>query len=150
MKRVEVLLRDNVPNLGRCGDVVAVAAGYARNYLMPRRIAVPATADNVKVMQRRKVRLEAEEAALMADIEARINALQNVSLAAAERADDNGHLFGSVSASTIAKLLSEKGFATEERDVRLEHPIKSVGTHEVPIHVHGEHTATVTVEVSAE
>ena len=150
MKRIEVLLRDNVPNLGRCGDVVSVAAGYARNYLMTRRAAVAATAENVKMMQRRKVQLDAEEAALLADVEARIAALQSLALSTVERADDNGHLFGSVSAATIARLLGEKGFETEERHVRLEHPIKAIGTHEVPVHVHGDRTAMVAVEVTAE
>ena len=149
MKRVEVLLRDNVPNLGRCGDVVAVAAGYARNYLLPRRMAVSATPENVKMMQRRKVRLDAEEAALMADIEARINALTALELSTSERADDQGHLFGSVNAATIAKLITDKGFETDEKHVRLETPIKEVGEHEVVVHVHGEHTATVKVEVAA-
>jgi large subunit ribosomal protein L9 len=150
MKRIEVLLRDNVPNLGRCGDIVAVANGYARNYLLPRRMAVPATSDNVKMMQRRKVRLDAEEAALLADVQARIAALQNLSLSTAERADDNGHLFGSVNAAAIARLLGEKGFATDEHHVRLEQPIKATGTHEVTIHVQGDHTATVSIEVTAE
>jgi large subunit ribosomal protein L9 len=150
MKRVQVLLRDNVPNLGRCGDVVSVASGYARNYLMPRRIAVAATPDNVETMKRRKAQLDAEEAALLADIRARVTAISGVSLTVAERADENGHLFGSVSASTIARLLGEKGFETDERHVRLEQPIKSVGSHEVEVHVHGEYAATVSIEVTAE
>ena len=66
------------------------------------------------------------------------------------KADENGHLFGSVNAAAVAKLLEEKGFGIEEKDVRLGAPIKAVGTHEVPVHVHGEHTATVQVEVTAE
>lgn len=149
MKKMEVLLRDNVPTLGRCGEVVAVAAGYARNYLLPRRMAVMATPDNVKMMQRRKVRLDAEEATLMADIESRRQVLEGLSLMTAERADDQGHLFGSVNAGAIAKLLVEKGVETDEKHVRLDLPIKTVGVHEVLIHVHGEHTATVNVEVTA-
>ena len=150
MKRVQVLLRDHVENLGRCGDVVHVAAGFARNYLLPNRMAVPATEENVKMMQRRKARLDAEEAAMMADIQKRIDALSAVTVTTSGKADENGHLFGSVNASAVAKLLAEKGFGIEEKDVRLGAPIKAVGTHEVPVHVHGEHTATVQVEVTAE
>ncbi len=149
MKKIEVLLRDNVPSLGRCGDVVSVAAGYARNYLLPRRMAVTATIDNVKMMQRRKGRLDAEEASLMADIESKRTVLEGLSLVTAERSDDQGHLFGSVNAGAIAKLLAEKGLETDEKHVRLDLPIKTVGVHSVLIHVHGEHTATVSVEVTA-
>jgi len=148
MKKMEILLRDNVPSLGRCGEVVAVASGYARNYLLPRRMAVMATPDNVKMMQRRKVRLDAEEASMLADIESKRRVLEGLSLVTAERADDQGHLFGSVNAGTIVKLLGEKGLETDEKNVRLDLPIKTVGVHEVLIHVHGEHTATVSVEVT--
>lgn len=147
MKRVEVLLRDDVPNLGRCGDVVAVAAGYARNYLLPRGVATAATPENVKVMVRRRERQEAERAALMADIEARVTALEAHSINAFEKADENGHLYGSVNAAAIVKLLAGKGHAVEEKQVRLEQPIKTVGTHPVEVHVHGEHSATVTLVV---
>ncbi|MFT5285815.1 MAG: large subunit ribosomal protein L9 [Planctomycetota bacterium] len=149
MKKIEILLRDNVPTLGRCGDVVAVSAGYARNFLLPRRMAVAATLDNVKMMQRRKARLDIEEAALMADIESKTKVLAGLSITTAERADDQGHLFGSVNAATIARLLAEKGLETDEKHVRLDLPIKTIGTHEVLIHVHGEHTATVSVEVTS-
>ena len=148
MKKMEILLRDNVPSLGRCGEVVSVASGYARNYLLPRRMAVIATPDNVKMMQRRKVRLDAEEASMLADIEAKRQVLEGLSLVTAERADDQGHLFGSVNAGAIAKLLGDKGLKTDEKNVRLDLPIKTVGVHEVLIHVHGEHTATVSVEVT--
>ena len=150
MKRVQVLLRDHVDNLGRCGDVVQVAAGYARNYLLPNRMAVPATEENVKMMQRRKARLDAEEAAMMADIQKRIDALSAVTVSTSGKADENGHLFGSVNAAAVAKLLEEKGFGIEEKDVRLGAPIKAVGTHEVPVHVHADLVATVKVEVKAE
>lgn len=149
MKRVQVLLRDNVEDLGRCGDVVHVAAGFARNYLLPRRIAVPASAENVKMMKRRRAQLDAEEAALLADIRARIDALSGITLQTAEKCDENGHLFGSVSAATIARLLGEKGFTTDERHVRLDQPIKTVGRHEVAVHVHAEHSAVIAVEVTA-
>ena len=149
MKPVQVLLRESVPNLGKVGDVVDVSAGYARNYLMPRRMAVAATAENVRSLKRRREALDAQEAALAADVAARVEALAAVRVATEETADDNGHLYGSVNAATIARLLTAAGHATEEKDVRLAEPIKSVGDHVVAIHVHGDATADVTVHVSA-
>ena len=92
MKNIEVLLRDYVENLGRCGDVVQVAAGYARNYLLPSKLAVPATEDNKKLMERRRVRLDAEEAAHLAEIEARVAALSSISVRTVENVDENGDI----------------------------------------------------------
>lgn len=150
MKKVQVLLRDNVESLGRCGDVVNVSTGFARNYLIPRNMAVQATPENVKMMQRRRARLHAEDEAIQADVQARIVAFGSITLATTSRADENGHLFGSVSANTVARLLGERGFTVDERSVRLDQPIRTTGTHHVVVHVHGEHTATIKVEVSAE
>lgn len=150
MKKVQVLLRENVDNLGRCGDVVNVAAGFARNYLVPRNMVVPATPENVKTMQRRKARLGAEDEAILADVKARIEALNALTLFTSGRADENGQLFGSVSGGAVARLLSERGFETEEHNVRLDQPIRTTGSHDVTIHVHGDHSAVVKVEVAAE
>lgn len=149
MKTVQVLLRDNVKDLGKCGDVVKVAAGYARNYLLPQRIAVEASEENVRLMQRRRIRLDADEAARSAEIAARVAALEAVSLTTAQKADESGQLFGSVNAATIATLLTEAGHAVEEKAVRLGEPIKQVGSHTVAVHVHGEENANVTLEVTA-
>lgn len=149
MKRIRVLLRDHVQDLGRCGDVVNVTPGYARNYLLPNNIAVPATPENVRTMQRRRARLEAEEAAVLADVRRRVQELSAVSVSTTERADEGGRLFGSVSAAAIAKLLADRGIEVDERDVRLSHALKAVGIHDVAVHVHGEHSATIKVEVVA-
>lgn len=150
MKAVKVLLREDVEDLGRVGDVVSVAPGYARNYLLPRRFAVEATADNVRAMERRRVRREAEAAAREEEISKKIESLGNVKLRTAARADESGTLYGSVGAARIAQLLSDAGYPTDEDDVRLDEPIKALGTHEVPIHVHGEHYAGIQVVVDPE
>jgi len=150
MKNLKVLLRENVSPLGMIGDVVRVRPGYARNYLFPYKLAVDATADNVKLMERRRVRFEAEEKEREAQISARIEALGKITLSVVEKADATGSLYGSVGAATIARLLAKAGVPTDEKDVRLEEPIKSVGTHEVPIHVYGEHYAGIQIVVEAE
>jgi large subunit ribosomal protein L9 len=149
MKTVEILLRDHVENLGRCGDVVTVAAGYARNYLLPHRIAVPANEDNKRQMERRRAKLDLEEAARTKEIDAKVAALSACRLTTSEKADENGHLYGSVSATTVASLLTKAGYPIEERHIRLDLAIKTTGEHIVKVHVHGEHHADVTVEVTA-
>jgi large subunit ribosomal protein L9 len=150
MKNLRLLLRENVPSLGNIGEVVRVRPGYARNYLMPRRLAVEATPENVRLMERRRARLEVEERQREADISKRIEALGNITLSVAEKADATGTLYGSVGPALIVKLLAKAGVAIDEKDVRLEEPIKSVGTHEVPIHVYGEHYAGIQIVVEAE
>jgi large subunit ribosomal protein L9 len=149
MKTMEVLLRENLESLGRCGDVVKVRSGYARNYLLPNRLAIAATPDNKKAMERRRLRLDAEEAEHEAEIETRVLVMQAVSLETAEKADENGHLYGSVNAGRIAEMLVAEGKPVEEKDVRLDGPIKTVGTHTVRVHVHGDRFAEVTLEVTA-
>ena len=150
MKNVEVLLRENVADLGRCGDVVTVRPGYARNYLLPMKLAVPATDDNKRLMVRRRAQLDAEEAARNQELDARVTALAALQLATVQKADENGHLYGSVNAAVVAQLLHDAGFALDEHDVRLEGPIKTVGTHSVRVHLHAERYADVSVEVRAE
>ena len=149
MRNVKVLLRENVDDLGMIGDVVNVAPGYARNYLLPRKIAIAATPENAKMMERRRARYLASVEAQAAEIEERIAALSRVRLTTAEKADDTGTLYGSVSAQAVAGLLAQAGFEIAEKSIRLEDPIKSVGEHEVPVHIHGEHYASVQLVVEA-
>jgi large subunit ribosomal protein L9 len=148
--RIEVLLRENLKNLGRCGDVVTVAPGYARNYLLPRRLAIQANDENKRAMLSRRARLDAEEAQLAKVTLAKVAALAGVVLKTSGRADEGGHLFGSVNAAQIAALLAAAGHVVAEKDVRLEAPLKNLGTHAVRIHVAAETFAEVKVEVAAE
>jgi len=150
MKTLEVLLRDHVENLGRCGDVVRVKAGYARNFLLPRRIAVAATKDNKKVMQRRRERLDIEDAARSAEIAERVAVFQDLKLTTSVKADENGHLYGSVNAAAVAALVRATGRELDDKDIRMDAPIRSVGDHQVRLHVHGEHYAEIVVAVEAE
>jgi large subunit ribosomal protein L9 len=150
MKNLHVLLRENVASLGTLGEVVRVRHGYARNYLFPLKLAVEATPENVRLMERKKVRVEAEEKQREAEITARIEALGKVTLSVVEKADASGTLYGSVGPATIVKLLAKAGVKAEEKDIRLEEPIKSVGTHEIPIHIWGEHYAGIQIVVEAE
>ena len=147
---MEVILRDHVENLGKRGEIVKVADGYARNYLLPRKLGVMASEDNKKLMVRRRARLDAEEAERNKELEVRIEALATVALRTSQKADENGRLYGSVNAGAIVDLLRIAGFEFEESDVRLDSPIKAVGTHSVRVHVHGERFAEISLEVSAQ
>jgi large subunit ribosomal protein L9 len=150
-KKTEVLLRENLKHLGKCGDVVKVAPGYARNYLVPRRLATEATTENKKLMARRRVRLDAEETVRNAEIDARVASLAGIVLKTTGKADGGGHLYGSVSAGQIVGLLHAAGHgAVTEKDVRIDTPLKSVGTHTVKLHVFGDRYADVQVAIEAE
>jgi large subunit ribosomal protein L9 len=129
---------------------VRVAPGYARNYLVPRRLAVEATAENIRSMERRRARYEVEVREQEAEMAGKLEALGNLRLVTVEKADESGTLYGSVSAAAIARLLARAGHPIDERNVRLEEPIKTVGVHEVPVHVYGEHYAGIQVIVESE
>jgi len=149
-KKVEVLLRENIEDVGRCGDLVQVAPGFARNYLLPRKLAIEANEENKRAMLRRRARLDAEDAAQVAELQVRVAALSGVVLRTSGRADESGHLYGSVNAKDIAALLHAAGQRFEEKDVRLDAHLKALGPHTVRVHVHGETFAEIRVEVSAE
>ncbi len=150
MKNVKVLLRESVDDLGEIGDVIQVAPGFARNYLFPFKKAIEATPENVKMMDRKRQRHLADVAARESEITAKLEALGQVKVVAKEKADGSGSLYGSVGAARIAELLTAAGHPTNEKDVRLDEPIKSLGTHEVPIHVFGEHYAGIQIVVEAD
>lgn len=148
--KVEVLLRNNIKTLGRCGDVVRVTAGYARNFLLPHNLAIAANEENKKAMVRRRAILDAEEAVRDAEVQARVASLDGIMVATKVKADENGHLYGSVNAATIVALLERAGHRYEEKAVRIDAPIKTTGTHAVKVHVHGDRFAEVKVVVEAE
>jgi large subunit ribosomal protein L9 len=150
MKTMEVLLREHIDPLGKCGDVVTVKAGYARNYLLPNRLAIQANADNKKAMERRRLKLDAEEAERMAEIETRVLVLSGTSLETVQKCDDNGHLYGSVNAALVVELLNAQNRNVEEKDVRIDVPIKTIGEHTVHVHVHGERYADIEIDVQPE
>ncbi|MDZ4774426.1 MAG: 50S ribosomal protein L9 [Planctomycetota bacterium] len=148
--KVEILLREHIKYLGRCGDVVKVNAGFARNYLLPRKLAVGANDENKKAMMRRRAILDVEESKRNAEIEARVASLNGIMVMTKVKADEAGHLYGSVNAGTIVVLLERAGHRYDEKAVRIDAPIKTTGTHAIKVHVHGDYFAEVKVVVEAE
>jgi large subunit ribosomal protein L9 len=144
---MEVILRDHVEHLGRRGEVVKVADGYARNYLLPRKLALPATDANRKWVERERRQAEArdvEERGAAEAIAARLNALE---LTITRKVGENDQLYGSVTNADIAALLGEKGFEIDRRKILLPDPIKALGENTVPVKLHREVTAQLKVVV---
>lgn len=147
---MEVILREDVPTLGVVGDVVKVKPGFARNYLLPRGLAVVADRRNVHVLEHQK-RLAADKRERdRRHAETTAQRLSAVRVTIKARAGEEGKLFGSVTNLDIEKALADQGFAVERRRIRLDEPIKSIGEHLVPVHLGVGVDARVTVSVEAE
>ena len=147
---MEVILREHVDNLGRRGDIVKVADGYARNYLLPRKLALPATDGNRKHVERERRIMETREAEEKSQAEAIAARLASVEIAIARRGGDTEQLYGSVTATDIAEYLKGKGFDVDRRKLILPEPIKTLGSHNVPLKLHREVTVPLTVQVVRE
>src|SRR5690606_32176670 len=119
MATVKLLLRESIRNVGRVGDVVEVSPGYARNYLLPRNLAVQPTPGNIKKVEERKKEIERQERELREQQAALIGQLESVEVALERRANEQGHLFGSVTATDVAKALQAQGFNIDPDDVYL-------------------------------
>ncbi|HUF30613.1 MAG TPA: 50S ribosomal protein L9 [Gemmatimonadaceae bacterium] len=135
---MEVILRQAVENLGKPGDLVAVKAGYARNYLIPRGFALAANEGNKKRIEQQKARLDAAESERRGAAQQVADRLEQVSLTFSARVGEEEKLFGSVTAADIAQQLHAQGFEIEKRQVDLHEPIKTLGVYRVPIKLHAD------------
>lgn len=147
---MEVILRDHVDNLGRRGEIVKVADGYARNYLLPRKLALVATEGNKRQVERERAKLDAKEAEERRVVEGVAAKLANVEVVIARRVGDTEALYGSVTASDIAESLAAQGFSIDRRMLQLGDPIKRVGEVEVPLKLHRDVTVSIKVKVVPE
>ncbi|MCU0257365.1 MAG: 50S ribosomal protein L9 [Vicinamibacterales bacterium] len=144
---MEVILRDHVENLGRRGEVVKVADGYARNYLLPRKLALPATPANMKVVERQRKIADTKEAAERSDAESLAARLGQVEIVMSRRVGEHEALYGSVTSSDIAEDLAGKGFDLDKRRIQLAEPLKQIGEFSVPVKLHRDVVAQVRVKV---
>jgi large subunit ribosomal protein L9 len=147
---MEVILREHVDNLGRRGDIVKVAEGYARNYLLPRKLALSVTEANKRQIERERKLAEVREAEEKATAEALAQRLTQLEIEIARRVGENDTLYGSVTSADLAHALEAKGFEIEKRKIQLPEPLKALGETIVPIKIHREVTAQVRVKVVAE
>ena len=144
---MEVILREHVDNLGRRGDIVKVAEGYARNYLLPRKLALAVTDANKRQIEREKKAAEAKDTEERQQAEAIAQRLTQSEIEIARRVGENDTLYGSVTSADIAHALEAKGFAIEKRKIVLADPLKALGDFTVPVKIHREVTAHVRVKV---
>jgi large subunit ribosomal protein L9 len=147
---MEVILREHVDNLGKRGEIVKVADGFARNYLLPRKLALPATEGNRKHVERERKIMETREAEEKSSAQAIAARLAAVEISIARRVGDTEQLYGSVTASDIVDYLKGKGFDVDRRKLILPEPIKAIGEFEVPLKLHREVTVPLKVQVVKE
>jgi large subunit ribosomal protein L9 len=147
---VKLILKESVHNLGEAGDVVSVKPGYARNYLLPQGKAIPATESRVAELEHHKRILAEKVAKDLKDLRSRKQALEGLSLQIAARAGEGGRLFGSVTAAQISDALAQAGHEIDRRRIDVREAIKEIGKHSVPVKLHREVVAKITVDVIAQ
>jgi large subunit ribosomal protein L9 len=147
---MEIILRETVDNLGKRGEIVKVADGYARNYLLPRKLALLATAGNKKHVERERKIMEGREAEEKGQAEGIATRLAAIEIVILRRVGDTEQLYGSVTSADIADFLKSKGFEIDRRKLILPEPIKAIGEHTVPLKLHREVTVPLKVKVAKE
>ncbi len=147
---MEVILREHVDNLGNRGDVVKVASGYARNYLLPRKLALAVTDANKRQIERERAAAEARESEEREAAQGIANKLEAIEIVIARRAGEGDALYGSVTSADIAESLAAQGFDLDKRKIQLGDPIRAIGESTVPVRLHRDVTANVKVKVVAQ
>ena len=147
---MKVILLDDIPKLGRRGEIRDVSDGYARNYLLPQKLALLATQANRRNFEQINTRQEAKAATARAQAETRARTIETLTLSLSRQASEEGRLYGSVGVQDLVAFLAQNGISVERRRVELAEPIKSLGEYTVPIRLHPEVTAQLRVTVSRE
>ncbi|MDG9730060.1 50S ribosomal protein L9 [Ignatzschineria sp. RMDPL8A] len=148
---MQVILLEKIHNLGSLGDTVDVKPGYARNYLLPQGKAAEATETNVALFEERRAELEAQQAEILADAQARGEKLEGLVITMAVKAGSEGRLFGSVTAHDIADAITNAGVKLERKEVRIpQGSIRAIGEHTVALHLHADVQVNITVNVTPE
>ena len=147
---MEVILKEDVPKLGSRGDVVKVAEGFGRNYLLPRRLAIQATSANKKVIEQMKAAALRRSAKEKAQAEELAKQFDGVSVSFTRRSGEHDQLFGSVTSSDIGEALSKKGFDVDRRKIQLHEPLKTLGEFTVPLKLHKDVTTHLKVLIEKE
>lgn len=147
---MEIILLEKIHNLGALGDKVKVKPGYGRNFLIPRKKAVPATPENIAKFEARRAELEAQQQSALASAQSRAAALADLELVITAKAGNEGRLYGSVGTGEIAEALAALGHSIEKREIRLpDGPLRTLGRHNVELGLHAEVTATIVVVVAS-
>ena len=144
---IEVILREHVEHLGRRGEVVKVADGYARNYLFPRKLALAVTGENTRQIERERARAETRDAEERTTAQALATRIEAAEIAIGRRVGEHDTLYGSVTSADIAEALGERGLPVDRRRIQLTEPLKVLGEHAVPVKLHRDVTAQVKLKI---
>jgi len=147
---MEVILKESIKSLGSAGDIVNVADGYARNYLIPQGKAVIATSKNIKQLERQQEAIRKKAAQLKADLEALAAQLNKLEIEVPVKVGESGKLYGSVTSMDIAKAISDKGYSVDRKKIQLDEPIKELGEYSILIKLAPEVDATIKLNVIAQ
>ena len=147
---MEIILREDVENLGARGQMLKVANGYARNYLLPKRLAVAATEANKKIVEQERQAHVRREAKAQGEAEDLAKLMSGVTVTIAQKAGESDQLFGSVTSKDIAEGLEKQNFSVDRRKIQLDEPIKQLGEHKVTVRLHREVPVEITVQVVRE
>ena len=145
---MEVILREDIEKLGSRGEVVKVAPGYARNFLLPKKLAVAATASNKKIIEQERQAHLRKEAKLQGEAQDLAKLMDGVTVTISQKAGENDQLFGSVTVKDIADGLAAQNYTIDRRKIQLDEPIKQLGEFKVPVRLHKDVTAEITVVVA--
>ena len=146
---MKLILQENIEHLGQIGDIVKVAPGYARNYLLPKGLAIEATVKNAKALEHAKRQLAYKKNKSLEAAKNLVAKLEALSIELTHQAGEEGKLFGSVTNMEIAAFLKDNGFEIDRKKIVLAEPIKQLGEYSVPVKIHPEVAATLKVKVSA-
>jgi large subunit ribosomal protein L9 len=147
---MQIILQEDVEKLGTRGQVVEVKEGYARNFLLPRKLALEASAGNMKLLEKMRAKFAKKEATEKGDAQKLAELIAGVSLELTRKAGETDQLFGSVTSADVSDALAAKGFTIDKRKITLAEPIKVVGEYEIPIKLHREIVASVKLSVKKE
>lgn len=147
---MKIILLDDVPKLGRRGEVRDVSDGYARNYLLPHKLALNATPGNLRNIETIKSAQEGRAVRMRSEAETQAQRIEGLTYAQSRQASDEGRLFGSVGKADIAAFLAQNGLTVERRRIVMDEPIKTLGEFSVPVRLHGDVTANLKVSVARE
>ncbi|MDR3048753.1 MAG: 50S ribosomal protein L9 [Elusimicrobiota bacterium] len=144
---MKVILRSDITNIGRQGDIKEVAAGFARNFLLPKKLVMEATAHNLKIWEREKGKLEKQRNDIISAAKSLVEKLEAVQYSIKVKIGENGKIFGSVTTATVAKAIAEQGFDISKKDILLPHNIKEVGEYEISLRLHPEVQAKIKLSI---
>jgi large subunit ribosomal protein L9 len=147
---MKVILRSDITNIGRQGEIKEVSAGFARNYLVPKSLAMEANAQNLKIWERERVKLEKQREEIINNAKDLAGKLEAAEFSVKVKLGDNGKIFGSVTTANIAKIIENQGFQVSKRDILLADSIKEAGSYEISIRLHPEVAAKIKLSVVSE